>query len=94
MRFGGRGGWSGERQFSSGRHHFVRAAGDIVVTPLDYDGVAALVLHGVGDVVELVASVLDVHLLTGGVGSVHPHHKHVGSCKVENKNSERCDFAM
>lgn len=71
-------------QFSSGRHHFVRAAGDVVVAPLDDDGVAALVLDGVGDVVELVAHVLDVHLLAGGVGSVHAHHQHVDSCRGES----------
>lgn len=92
MRCGGRGGWSGRGQFSSGRHHFVRAARDVVVAPLDDDGVAALVLDGVGDVVELVARVLDVHLLAGGVGSVHAHHQHVGSCTrgaTEVKQSEQ-----
>lgn len=76
MRCGGGGGG----QFSSGRHHFVRAARDVVVAPLDDDGVAALVLDGVGDVVKLVARVLDVHLLARSVGSVHAHHQHVGSC--------------
>lgn len=66
-------------QFILGCSHFVGAPGNVVVAPFDDDGVAALVLDGVGDVVELVAHVLDVHLLAGGVGSVHPHHQHVGT---------------
>lgn len=94
MRCGRRGGWSGGRQFSSGRYHFVRASRDVVVTPLDDDGVAALVLDGIGDIVKLVARVLDVHLLAGGVGSVHAHHQHVGSCPggaTEKKKLVSCN---
>lgn len=61
------------------RNHFVRAPGDVVVAPFDDDGVAALVFDGVGDVVELLAHVLDIHLLAGSMGSVHAHHQHVGT---------------
>lgn len=66
-------------QFILGYNHFVRAPGDVVVAPLDDDGVAALVLDGVGDIVELVAHVLNIHLLTGSVGSMDPHHQHIGT---------------
>ena len=61
------------------RNHFERASGDVVVAPFDNDGVAALVFDGVGDVVELLAHVLDIHLLAGSMGSVHAHHQHVGT---------------
>lgn len=64
-----------------GYNHFVRAPGDVVVAPLDDDGVAALVLDGVGDVIELVAHVLDIHLLARSLGSVHADHQHVGTWK-------------
>lgn len=67
-------------QFFFLRHgHFVRAPRDVIVTPFDDDGITALVLDGVGDVVELVAHVLNIHLLAGGVGTVHTHHQHVGT---------------
>ena len=66
-------------QFILGYSHFVGAPGDVVVTPFDDDSVAALVLDGVGDVIELVAHVLDVHLLAGSMGSMHAHHQHVGT---------------
>lgn len=66
-------------QFILRSDHFVRAPGDVVVAPFDDDGVAALVLDGVGDVVELVAHVLDIYVLTGSMGSVHTHHQHIGS---------------
>lgn len=66
-------------QFILGHSHFVGAPGDIVVTPFDNDGVAALVLDSVGDVVELVAHMLDIHLLAGGMRSMHSHHQHVGT---------------
>lgn len=66
-------------QFILGYNHFVGAPGDNVITPFDNDGVAALVLDGVGDVIELVAHVLDIHLLTGSMGSMHAHHEHVGT---------------
>lgn len=81
-------GWGGvgaSEQFILGRNHFERAPGDVVVTPLHDDSVAALVLDGVGDVVKLVARVLDVHLLAGSVGSVHAHHQHVGSCAEQRE---------
>lgn len=64
-------------QFILGCNHFVRAPGDVVITPFDDDRVAALVLDNVGDVIELVAHVLDIHLLTGSMGSMHTHHQHV-----------------
>lgn len=66
-------------QFILGYSHFVWAPRDVVVTPFDDDSVAALVLDGVGDVIELVAHVFDIHLLAGSVGSVHAHHEHVGA---------------
>lgn len=66
-------------QFILGYNHFVRAPGDVIVAPFDDDGVAALVLDRVGDVIELVAHVLDIHLLTGSMGSMHAHHQHVGT---------------
>lgn len=72
-------------QFILGCNHFERAPRDIVVTPLHDDGVAALVLDSVGDVVKLVARVLDVHLFAGSVGSVHAHHQHVGSCAEQRE---------
>lgn len=59
--------------------HFVRASWHVIVAPFHDDGVTALVLHGIGDVIELVAHVLDVDLLTGSMGSVHAHHQHVGT---------------
>lgn len=65
--------------FFSGYNHFERAPRDVVIAPFDDDGVAAHVLDGVGDVVELVAHVLDIHLLAGGMGSMHTHHQHVGT---------------
>lgn len=58
----------------SGHRHFVGAPGDVVVPPFDDDGVVALVIDGIGDVVQLVAHVFDIHLLTGGPGAVHSHH--------------------
>lgn len=66
-------------QFILGHNHFVRAPGDVVVAPFDDDGVAALVLDGVGDVIKLVAHVLDIHLLAGSMRSMHAHHQHVGT---------------
>lgn len=57
--------------------HFVRAPRDVVIAPFDDNGVAALVLDSVCDIIELVAHVLYVHLLAGGMGTVHPHHQHV-----------------
>ena len=66
-------------QFILGYSHFVGAPRDIVITPFNDDGVAALVLDGVGDVIELVTHVLDVHLLTGSMWSMHAHHQHVGT---------------
>lgn len=66
-------------QFILGCNHFERAPRDVVVAPLDDDHVAALVLDAVGDVVKLVAHVLDVHLFAGSLGSMHAHHQHVGT---------------
>lgn len=66
-------------QFILGCSHFVRAPGGVVIAPFDDDRVAALVLDGVGDVIELVAHVLDIHLLTGSMGSMDAHHQHVGT---------------
>lgn len=60
-------------------NHFVGASRDVIVAPFDDDGVTALVLDGVGDIVELVAHVLDVHLLAGSMRSVHTNHQHVGT---------------
>lgn len=74
--------WGGGRalvQFISGCNHFVRAPGDVVVSPFDDDRVAALVLDGVGDVIKLVSRVLDIHFLAGSMGSMHTHHQHVGT---------------
>lgn len=82
-------GGGGSEQFILGRNHFERAPRDVVVTPLHDDGVAALVLDSVGDVVKLVARVLDIHLFAGSVGSVHAHHQHVGSCAEQREG--RCE---
>jgi len=59
--------------------HFVRAPGDVIVAPFDNDSITALVLDGVGDIVELVAHVLDIHLLAGSMWSMHAYHQHVGT---------------
>lgn len=75
-----------------GCNHFVRAPGDVVVAPFDDDGVAALVLHGVGDVIELVAHVLDIHLLAGSMGSVHAHHQHVGTWTEQEEGLMICVY--
>lgn len=75
---GGRGeAWA---QSVLGRDHFVWTPGNIVITPFDDDLVAALVLDGVGDIIKLVAHMLDIDLLAGGMGSVHAYHQHVGTC--------------
>lgn len=66
-------------QFILGYNHFVGASGDIVISPFNNDSVAALVLDGVGDVIELVTHVLHIHLLAGSLWSVHAHHQHVGT---------------
>lgn len=66
-------------QLISGYNHFVGAPRDTVVTPFNNDGVAALVLDGVGDIIELVPHVLDIHFLAGALRSVHTHHQHVGA---------------
>lgn len=66
-------------QFILGYSHFVGAPRNVVITPFDNDSVAALVLDSVGDVIELVAHVFDIHLLTRSMGSVHAHHEHVGA---------------
>lgn len=70
-------------QFVLGRDHLEGAPRDVIVAPFDDDSIAALVLDGVGDVVELVAHVLDVHLFAGSVWSVHAHHQHVGTWMVK-----------
>lgn len=57
-----------------------RTAGNILVSPLDNEDVAALLLDRVGDVVHPVAHVFDIHLLTGCFWSVNTHHQHVGAC--------------
>ncbi|PWA24708.1 hypothetical protein CCH79_00010201 [Gambusia affinis] len=49
---------------------------DVIVAPFDDDGVTALVLDGVGDIVQLVAHVFDINLLAWRLGSVHAHHQH------------------
>lgn len=67
-------------QFVLRGDHFVRTPGNIVITPLDDDLVATLVLDGVGDIIQLVAHMLDIHLLAGGVGSMNAYHQHVGTC--------------
>lgn len=59
--------------------HFVRAPRDVIVAPFDDDGITALVLDCVCDIIELVAHMLDVHLLAGSVGTMHTHHQHVGT---------------
>lgn len=64
-------------QFILGYSHFIGAPRDVVVTPFDDDSVAALVLDSVGDVIELVAHVFDIDLLTRSMGSVHAYHEHV-----------------
>lgn len=73
-----RGEWASGGVFL-GYNHFVRAPGDVVVAPFDDDGVAALVFDGVRDIIELVAHVLDIHLLAWSMGSMHAHHQHVGT---------------
>lgn len=60
-------------------YNFVGAPRDVVVTPFDDDGVTALVLDCVGDVILFVAHVLDIHLFTRSMGSVHTNHQHVGA---------------
>lgn len=59
--------------------HFERASGDAVIAPFDNDGITALVLDSVGDIIELVAHMFDIHLLTGSLGSMYTYHQHVGT---------------
>lgn len=64
-------------------HHFVGTPGNIVIAPFDDDLVATLVLDGVGDIIKLVAHMLDIHFLTGGMGSMDAYHQHVGTCSEQ-----------
>lgn len=57
-----------------------RTAGNILISPLDDEDVAALLLHRVGDVVHPVAHVFDIDLLTGCFWSMNTDHQHVGAC--------------
>lgn len=60
------------------RHSYIEgAAGDTIVAPLDDNDVVSLVFDSVGDVVEAVAHVFDIHLFTWGRGAVHSHQQHV-----------------
>lgn len=70
-------------QFVLRGDHFVGTPGNTVITPFDDDLVATLVLDGVGDIIKLVAHMLDIHLLTGGMGSMNTHHQHVGTCSEQ-----------
>lgn len=77
------GGGRPQAQFVLRGDHFVRTPGNIVITPFDDDLVATLILDGIGDVIKLVAQMLDIHLLTGGMGSMDAHHQHVGTCSEQ-----------
>lgn len=57
-----------------------RTAGNVLISPLDDEDVAALLLDRVGDVVHPVAQVFDIHLLTGSFWSMNTNHQHVGAC--------------
>lgn len=54
--------------------------GDALVPPLDDEDVAALLSHGVGDVVLPVSCVFDVNLIARRLWPVDADHQHVGSC--------------
>lgn len=63
------------------RHSDVeRTSGDVLVTPLHDQDVAALFLHRVRHVVHPAAHVFDVDLLTGRLRPMDADHQHVGSC--------------
>lgn len=67
-----------------------RTAGDVFITPLDDEDVAALFFDCVRDVVHPVAHVLDVNLLTGRLRPVDTHHQHVGACKEKRFLPSTC----
>lgn len=70
-----------ENRVISGHSYFEGATWDTVIPPLDDDGVVVLVFDSVGDVVQAVAHVFNVHLFTGRPGTVHSHQQHVSTWK-------------
>lgn len=50
-----------------------RAAGDVVIAPLDDENVVSTLLDDVADVVHISALVADVHFLTGRVWAHNAH---------------------
>lgn len=63
-----------------------RTAGDVLVSPLHNEDVAALLFNGIRDIVHPVAHVFDVHFLAGCLRPVDTDHQHVCACKEKNGN--------